>query len=83
MRETRARRPGAKETRISVRLKPAQKALSARRAAAADNDRKTMVGFAYARVAAGQPVPGLIVTANSQSVGSAIDDMMLIEREAD
>jgi predicted nuclease of predicted toxin-antitoxin system len=42
------------------------------------NDRKTMVGFAYARVAAGQPVPGLIVTTNSQSVGSAIDDIMLI-----
>lgn len=32
MRETRARRPDAKETRISVRIKPSQKALIARAA---------------------------------------------------
>lgn len=32
MHDTRARRPGAKETRISVRIKPAQKALIARAA---------------------------------------------------
>ena len=42
------------------------------------NDRNTMVGFAYRRVAAGEPVPGLIVTTNEQSVGSAIDDILLI-----
>jgi hypothetical protein len=42
------------------------------------NDRNTMVGLAYARVAAGQPVPGLIVTTNSQPIGSAIDDILLI-----
>jgi hypothetical protein len=35
------------------------------------NDRNTMVGFAYRRVAAGEPVPGLIATTNEQSVGSA------------
>ncbi|MGA2706532.1 MAG: DUF5615 family PIN-like protein [Isosphaeraceae bacterium] len=42
------------------------------------NDRNTMVGFAYQRVAAGEPVPGLIATTNEQSVGSAIDDILLV-----
>jgi hypothetical protein len=42
------------------------------------NDRNTMVGSAYARVAAGSPLPGLIVTTNRQSIGSAIDDILLI-----
>jgi hypothetical protein len=42
------------------------------------NDRNTMIGFAYQRVAAGEPVPGLIVTTNEQSIGSAIDDILLL-----
>ncbi len=42
------------------------------------NDRNTMVGFAYQRLAAGEQVPGLIVTTNEQSIGSAIDDILLI-----
>ena len=42
------------------------------------NDRNTMVGFAYLRVAAGEPVPGLIVTTNDQSIGAAIDDILLV-----
>ncbi len=42
------------------------------------NDRNTMVGFAYQRVAAKGPVPGLIVTTNAQSIGAAIDDILLI-----
>jgi Domain of unknown function (DUF5615) len=42
------------------------------------NDRNTMVSFAYKRVAAGGPVPGLIATTNEQSIGSAIDDVLLI-----
>jgi hypothetical protein len=42
------------------------------------NDRNTMVGFAYQRVAAGEPMPGLIVTTNEQPVGMAIDDILLI-----
>jgi hypothetical protein len=42
------------------------------------NDRNTMVGIAYQRVAAGEPVPGLIATTNEQSIGSAIDDILLI-----
>src|SRR5205823_11046964 len=36
------------------------------------NDRNKMVGVAYQRVAAGESVPGLIVTTNGQSIGSAI-----------
>lgn len=42
------------------------------------NDRNTMVGFAYERVAAGAEVPGLIATTNEQSIGSAIDDIVAI-----
>jgi predicted nuclease of predicted toxin-antitoxin system len=42
------------------------------------NDRNTMVGFAYQRVEAGEPVPGLIATTNEQSIGSAISDILLI-----
>ena len=42
------------------------------------NDRNTMVGFAYHRVTAGEPVPGLIGTTNDQSIGSAISDILLI-----
>ena len=42
------------------------------------NDRNTMVGFAYQRVAAGEPVAGLIATTNQQSIGSAIDDILLL-----
>jgi hypothetical protein len=42
------------------------------------NDRNTMVGFAYQRVAEGKPLPGLIVTTNGQSIESAIDEILLI-----
>ena len=42
------------------------------------NDRNTMVGFAYQRVAAGEPLSGLIATTNEQSIGSAINDILLI-----
>jgi len=42
------------------------------------NDRNTMIGFARKRAAAGEPMPGLIVTSNRQSIGSAIDDILLI-----
>jgi hypothetical protein len=44
------------------------------------NDRNTMVGFAYQRVAAGQLLPGLIATTNEQSIGAALDDILLIAR---
>lgn len=42
------------------------------------NDRNTMIGFAYQRVAAGNPLPGVIATTNEQSIGSAIDDLVFI-----
>ncbi len=42
------------------------------------NDRNTMVGFAYQRVTAGAPVPGLIATTIEQSIGSAIEDILLV-----
>ena len=42
------------------------------------NDRNTMIGFAYQRVAAGDPLSGLIATTNKQPIGSAIDDILLI-----
>jgi predicted nuclease of predicted toxin-antitoxin system len=42
------------------------------------NDRNTMVGFVYQRVAAGEPVPGLIITTNEQPIGSAIEDIILV-----
>jgi hypothetical protein len=42
------------------------------------NDRNTMIGLAYQRVAAGEPVPGLIVTSNHQSIGLALDDILLL-----
>jgi predicted nuclease of predicted toxin-antitoxin system len=42
------------------------------------NDRNTMIGFAWQRVAAGEPVFGVIVTTNEQSIGSAIDEILLI-----
>lgn len=42
------------------------------------NDRNTMIGFAYQRAATGAACSGLIVTTNEQSIGSAIDDILLI-----
>ena len=42
------------------------------------NDRNTMIGFAHQRVAAGDAVPGVIATTNEQSIGSAIDDILLL-----
>ncbi|MEX0704915.1 MAG: DUF5615 family PIN-like protein [Planctomycetales bacterium] len=41
------------------------------------NDRSTMIGIAHQRVASGDSI-GLIATTNEQSIGSAIDDILLI-----
>jgi len=41
-------------------------------------DRNTLVGFAYKRVATGEPVPGIIAATNEQPIGSAIEDILLI-----
>ena len=42
------------------------------------NDRNTMVGFARARSASGEAVPGLIATTSEQPIGAAIDDIALL-----
>lgn len=42
------------------------------------NDRNTMIGIAYQRAAAGKSEPGPIATTNAQSIGSAIEDILLI-----
>jgi uncharacterized protein DUF5615 len=42
------------------------------------NDRSTMVATAFERVAIGQSIPGVIVTTNRQSIGSAIEDIALM-----
>jgi hypothetical protein len=44
------------------------------------NDRNTIVGFACQRVAAGERMPGLIATTNEQSIGSAIDDSLVVAK---
>ena len=45
------------------------------------NDRNTRVGFAYQRAEAGESMPGLIVTSNDQSIGSAIEDILLLAEQ--
>jgi hypothetical protein len=42
------------------------------------NDGSTLADFAWARVTAGAPMPGVIVTTNDQSIGSAIEDILII-----
>lgn len=42
------------------------------------NDRNTMVGFAAERITAGESLPGLIVTSIEQSIGSTIEDILLL-----
>ena len=42
------------------------------------NDRRTMVGYVFQRVASGLPMPGLISTTNEQTIGSTIDDISTI-----
>lgn len=42
------------------------------------NDRNTMVGLACRLVETGKQVPGIIVATNNQSVGAAIDEILVI-----
>jgi len=42
------------------------------------NDRATMIGYAVQRISAGEPMAGLIVTTSRQSLGSAIEDILLL-----
>lgn len=43
------------------------------------HDRATMPDFAYARVVAGQPMPGVFVLNDRIAVRQAIDELLLIE----
>jgi len=41
------------------------------------HDRATMPAFAYARVSAGQPMPGVFVVDDRAAIGQTIDDLLL------
>jgi predicted nuclease of predicted toxin-antitoxin system len=43
------------------------------------HDRATMPDFAYARVEAGQPMPGVLVVPDRMAVRQAIDELLLID----
>lgn len=47
------------------------------------HDVATMVGFAYDRVRAGRPMPGLIEVSRDVSLGRAIDDLVLLAHASD
>ena len=42
------------------------------------NDRSTLIGFAYERVAAGRPMPGVVVLNKAMSPGDTIEQLLLI-----
>jgi hypothetical protein len=42
------------------------------------HDRSTLIGFAYDRVRAGLPMPGVIEVSKAISIGRAIEDILLI-----
>jgi hypothetical protein len=42
------------------------------------HDRSTMVGHARKRSAAREPLPGVVVTTDAQTVGEAIEDILII-----
>jgi len=41
-------------------------------------DENTMIGFAWDRVRAGKPMPGLLVRGKGVTVGQAIDELLVI-----
>jgi predicted nuclease of predicted toxin-antitoxin system len=41
-------------------------------------DENTMIGYAYDRVKAGLPMPGVVVRGKGVSIGQAIDDLLII-----
>lgn len=41
------------------------------------HDGSTMVGHAYERVAAGQPMPGVVVVRHTMPIGQAIEDVLI------
>jgi predicted nuclease of predicted toxin-antitoxin system len=42
------------------------------------HDARTMIGYAYARVRAGQPMPGVIEVPRNIPTGRAIDELLLV-----
>jgi predicted nuclease of predicted toxin-antitoxin system len=42
------------------------------------HDRSTVIGFAYDRVRAGRPMPGVIEVSKDIAIGRAIEDILLI-----
>ena len=44
------------------------------------HDANTMVRHAYARVAAGEPMAGVIVVAQDLPIGGVIEDLILIDQ---
>jgi predicted nuclease of predicted toxin-antitoxin system len=42
------------------------------------NDRSTLIGFAYERVAAGEPMPGVVVLNRDLSPGDTIEQLLMI-----
>ncbi len=41
------------------------------------HDRRTIPRFAYARVTAGQPMPGVFLVSDDMAIGQAIDEILL------
>ena len=41
------------------------------------HDRQTLPAFAYARVAAGEPMPGVFLVSKTLPIGQAIDEILL------
>jgi len=41
------------------------------------HDRRTIPGFAFARVAAGQPMPGVFLVRDDMPIAQAIDELLL------
>jgi predicted nuclease of predicted toxin-antitoxin system len=41
------------------------------------HDRRTIPRFAYARVVAGQPMPGVFLVSDDMAIGQAIDEILL------
>jgi len=44
------------------------------------HDRRTIPPFAYARIAAGQPMPGVFLVSDDMAIGHAIEEILLAVR---
>lgn len=69
----------AREVGLSDRPDPEVLAYAAERGfLMVSHDVNTMLGHTFARVAAGQPMPGLLMVQQSKPLGSVIDALVLI-----